>query len=199
MDVTDGTDLAAMHTAIVTASAAAFNGVHFEFYREDRKNLPFGAGGTGQDPTAYVLLDLTGMDAAGDDPGTEQQAMEARFEAEVVVKSLQANSKTLVRVLAANYAAFLRRQLRWPGVLNGPIQVTGAYKDDFEPELDKYEVWRVEWTQTVFLGAGVPWTPPAGDVQADAANITTPLFSYVPLVGIPYEAEYQPVIPLALP
>ena len=147
MDVNTGTDLAAMHQAITTALAAAFTGVHVEFYREDRKNLPMGDGVGASPPKAYVLLQLSELDAAEHDPGTEQQAMVARFEAEIVTRALLPQAKLEARILAGSMAAFLRKQSRWLGVLNGAIQVVGCYRDAFSPELDQYEVWRVEWTQ----------------------------------------------------
>ena len=192
VDRLTGTDLAAMHQAIVETSAAAFPGVHFEFYRQDRKNLPFGTGAADQPPKAYALLELSEMEPGDSDPGTEQQAVAVRFEAEIVIKSLQDNARLLIRVLAGSYAAFLRRQLRWPGVLNGPIRAVGCYKDDFSPELDQFEVWRVEWTQDVWLGAGVPWVPPAGDIEL-AEVPQQVLYSFVPLVGVPYEPEYRDI------
>lgn len=188
MDVNDGTDLAALHQAISTGLAAAFPGVHVEFYRDEdpegRRQLPLGDGVGANAPRAYVLLDLAEMERGdADDPGTEQQALRARFEAEIIVKALQADAKVKVRVLAGSIAAFLRQRSRWPGVLNGPCQVVGCYRDDFSPDLDRFQVWRVEWTQDVFLGAGV-WKN-TGDTPQDV------LFSYVPLVGIPHEPLYQ--------
>lgn len=184
VDRLTGTDLAALHQAIVATSAAAFPGVHFEFYRQDRKNLPFGTGAAGQPPKAYALLELAEMDASDNDPGTDQQAVAARFEAEIVIKSLQDNARLLIRALAGSYAAFLRKQMRWPGVLNGAIRVVGCYKDDFSPELDQYEVWRVEWTQDVWLGDVSEVLPPIP---------TQVLYSFVPLIGVPYETEYRDI------
>jgi hypothetical protein len=174
-----------MHQAIVSAASAAFPGVHFEFYRADRVNLPFGDGTTA--PTAYVLMELREFDVGESiDPGTEQQAMMARFEAEVVMKTLPTDARLGVRILAAAFAAFLRKTLRWPGVLNGPIMVHAVHKDDFSPELDQYEVWRVEWMQEVWLGVGTPWT--------DAFNYPDVphqvLLGFVPVVGIPNEPDY---------
>lgn len=209
MNQLNGTDLAAMHTAIVTASAAAFPGVHFEFYRQDRKALPFGNGTPGQNPAAYCLLELSEMDASEFDPGTTQQAVAARFEAQFVIKSMQDNARVTIRALAGSYAAFLRRQSRWPGVLNGSMRVVGVYKDDFSPELDQFEVWRVEWVQDIWLGAGVdvfvvPGSQTASGnpellpgMPAPTVRPTQPLFSFVPLVSAAYEPEYQPVIPPA--
>jgi hypothetical protein len=50
---------------------------------------------------------------------------------------------------------------RW-GKPIGPAQVIGCYQDDFNSELDQYEVWRVEWTQEMHFGSTI-WTDD-GDV-----------------------------------
>lgn len=214
MNRLNGTDLAALHQAITTVSAAAFPGVHFEFYREDRVNLPMGTGLPGADPKAYALLELAEMDAADMDPGTDQQAVVARFEAQIVMKALRADAKVEIRSLAGSFAAFLRKQSRFnpSQVLQGSARVVGCYKDDFSPELDQFEVWRVEWTQEIWLGSGVSvWTKPAAPgglpelMPATNATDLSPalaaipaldavpsqqLFSYVPMVGIPHEPDY---------
>lgn len=186
MDRLSGTNLAALHEAIVEVSATAFPGVHFEFYREDRKNMPMGTGLAGADPKAYVLMELAEFDAGDMDPGTEQQAMVARFEANIVMKALRTDAKVQVRALAGAFAAFLRRQSRFKpeDVLQGAARVVGCYKDDFSPELDQFEVWRVEWTQDVWFGDATEPAPPIP---------TQVLFSYVPIVGIPYEPEYMDI------
>lgn len=193
MSILNGTDLAALHTAIVSVSAAAFPGVHFEFYREDRVNLPFGDGAVGNDPRAYVLLELDEFEP-GDaiDPGTEQLAMMAKFSANVVMKTLPVDARLAVRVLAASFGAFLRKQSRFnpASVLQGSAEVLGVFKDDFNPELDKYEVWRVDWVQNVWLGTGDIWLPEPGATPPDQV-----FFSYVPLIGTPHEADYQELQP----
>lgn len=188
MDRLQGTNLAALHQAIVEVSAAAFPGVHFEFYREDRVNLPMGDGVGANPPKAYALLELSEFDASDFDPGTEQQGMTARFEANFVVKSLQPDAKLVVRALAGSFAAFLRKQCRFrpDQVLQGPAKVAGCYKDDFSPELDQFEVWRVEWVQEVWLGIGTPWLPDPSIVPADLQVF----IGFVPLVGPAYVDEY---------
>jgi hypothetical protein len=184
VDVLAGTDLAELHAAIVETSATAFAGIAFEFYRDDRSKLP-PMGGSGQ-PTAVCLLELSELEAAEFDPGTEQQALAARFEAQFCIPFTTPSPKVAIRALAGSYAAFLRKQTRWPDVLNGPIKVTGCYKDDFSPELDQYEVWRVEWTQDIWLGEGTPWLPgPARPEQV--------LASFVPNVGSSHEPDYVDV------
>lgn len=182
LDVNDGTDLAALHSVIATELAAAFPGVHCEFYREDRVNLPMGDGQGENPPRAYVLMEMSELEV-GDttDPGTEQQEMMARFEAEVIVKGIRTSAKVDVRVLAGALAAYLRQRGRWPGVIASPPMVVGCYKDDFSPELDKYEVWRVEWLHEVRLGQSA-WL---GGVRP-----TQVLWSYSPLIGASFEDQY---------
>jgi hypothetical protein len=138
------TTLDAVHEGIVSAIAAQFPDLAtVEAYRLDRKNLPVPA----------CLVELTEMDALpDDDPGTEQQAVNARFEARLVIGFRQGNSnpKLQIRKLAAAVAAFVRAK-RW-GCPIGAAEVLGAYPDDFDPELDQYECWRVEWQQLIYLG-----------------------------------------------
>lgn len=185
IDHQDGTDLAALHVAIATQSAAAFPGVWFEFYREDRDKLP-AMGSEGQ-PTACCMLELVELDPVDADPGTEQIDLLARFEAQFIVGFRTPNAKVAIRALAGSYAAYLRKRSRWPEVVNGPIKNVRCFKDDFSPELDQYEIWTVEWTQVVRLGEGV-WKNTG----------TTPdaLYSWVPLIGNGNESEYLPINPV---
>lgn len=165
------TTLDAVHDGIVAAIKAHFPDLKtVEAYRLDRKNLPVPA----------CLVEMTEMDGAPDvDPGTEQLAVTARFEARFVIGFRQSgrNPKLEVRKLAAAFAAFARLK-RW-GCPIGPAEVIGAYQDDFDPELDQYECWRVEWQQVIHLGNTV-WT--------DDGETPTPYFSWSPLIG-PDHAE----------
>jgi hypothetical protein len=143
-------DLDDLHDAIETQIAAAFPTLQtVEFYREDRKTVVAPA----------CLLELVEFETAGaePDPGTGQLAMLARFEAELILGFRTANAKREARKLAANLAAFLHLR-RWTGIVTGPGEVVGCYKDDFAPELDQFEVWRVEWSHIIHLGQSV-WVP----------------------------------------
>lgn len=172
------TTLDAVHEGIVSTIREAFPQLKtVEAYRLDRKNLPVPA----------CLIELTEMETGVDpDPGTEQLAVLARFEAQFVIGFRQAgllNPKLEVRKLAAAFASFAKFQ-RW-GCPIGPAEIVGIYGDDFDPELDQFEVWRVEWQQVIHLGETV-W---AGD-----GEVPTPYFSYTPIVGTDYEAEYIPAV-----
>lgn len=189
-------DLAVLHTAIVTDIKAAFPGlVTVEFYREDRKELPKPA----------CLLEMTEMEALpDDDPGTEQQAVMAKFEAELIIGFRTPQAKLKVRLLAASLAAWLRKRkwtnptLETPALPTGAAEVIGAYPDDFiimgrqqDNGLDQYEVWRVEWQQIIHLGETV-WTN-------DGTTPTTPLFSWAPEIGPGNEEDYEEALPPQVP
>lgn len=162
MNANTEVDLAELHDAIVADIKAAFpNLVTVEFYREDRKVLPKPA----------CLLELSELEAIpDDDPGTEQLAVMAKFEAELVIGFRTPEAKRSIRLLAASLAAWLRMR-RWtnysgttPKLPTGEAQVIGAYQDDFsmigrdsDKGLEQYEVWRVEWQQRIHLGKTV-WT-----------------------------------------
>lgn len=163
-----------VHAGIIGAIKTQFPDLNLvEAYRLDRKNLP----------TPACLIEMTEMDAAMDiDPGTEQLAVTARFEARFIIGFRQGaeNPKLKVRKLAAAFAAFARLN-RW-GCRIGPAGVIGAYQDDFDPELDQYECWRVEWEQVIHLGNTI-WT--------DDGTVPVPVYSWLPDIGIPHEPDYQ--------
>jgi hypothetical protein len=146
------TTLDAVHAGIVSAISAKFPDLQtVEAYRLDRKSLKVPA----------CLVELTDWDTRVDpDPGTEQLAVMARFEARFIMSFRQgaANPKLEVRKLAAAFAAFAKFQ-RW-GCPIGPAEILSAAPDDFDPELDQFEVWCVEWQQIIHLGASVWEMPP---------------------------------------
>ena len=168
------TTLDAVHNGIVSAIQAKFPSLAtVEAYRTNRKSLPVPA----------CLIELTEMDGApDDDPGTEQLAVTARFEATLVIGFRQGanNPKREIRKLAAALAAFIRLK-RW-GCPIGPAEVIGAYPDDFDPELDQYECWRVEWQQLIHLGDTV-WTD-------EGETPTQVLASFSPDIGLENVGKY---------
>ena len=62
----------------------------------------------------------------------------------------------------------------------------GGYPDDFQPEIDKYEVWRVEWQQVIHLGETI-WTDEGTTPQ-------NPVYSWVPDIGNGNEDKYQDAV-----
>lgn len=168
-------DLDELTDAIVASIASAFPVFQtVEAYREDRRSLPA--------PACLVqLVDLEPDPAA--DPGTEQLAVVARFEAQVVLGFREANARRAAPKLAAALALHIQRK-RW-GLPVEAATVTAIEPDDFSPELDQFEVWRVDWQQIVHLGPSV-WTN-------DGILPTEILIGYAPDIGPGNEAEYEPL------
>lgn len=142
------TDLGQLHDAIVAGIKAQYPDlVTVEFYTHDRD-----APKASQLPACF--LDLTEFEnVPEEDPGNDMLAMHACFEAELVLPFRTARGKLEIRKRAAAFAGFLRQRSRWPGALQaGAMQVLGAYRSDFSPQLDQYEVWRVDWRQLLYIG-----------------------------------------------
>lgn len=144
-------DLFDLHESMLNAIKEAFPVLQtVECYRDDR---------TTKVTMPAALLELTEMEAdPAQDPGTEQLAVTARFELRFILGFRSRESKLQARALSAAFAAHLRKNPRWPGIPSGPAEVIGCYRDEFDPELDQYEVWRVEWAHTLHLGDST-WDP----------------------------------------
>lgn len=187
-------DLGELHQAIEAAIRAQFPSLKLvEFYREEEERRP---------PTdaqlPACLLEMSEMNPTPDiDPGTEQLAVSARFEARLVIGFRTPKAKLEIRKLAAAFAVFLRLN-RWPSITapgetipTGPAEVITIMPDDFSPELDRFEVWRVEWQQPLHLGDGI-WND-------DGLTPDAPLYSWTPNIGTGNADKYQDAIPDVTP
>lgn len=176
------TTLDALHEAIVAAIRQQFPSlVTVEAYRQPRGPLPLPA----------CLVELAELEAADDlDPGTGQLALQARFEARLVIGFRQGvlNPGLEIRKLAAALAVFVHQQ-RW-GLPVGAADVLGCWPDDFDPGLDQFECWRMEWQQVVHLGESV-WI--------EDGETPTPYLAWSPEIGAAHKADYQPAVPPEAP
>lgn len=171
-------DLDQLHQAILGSISATFPDlVTVEDYREDRK-LP----APNQLPACFV--ELTELEPSEeDDPGTEQLAAYAAFEAHLVIGFRTPQAKRDIRKRASRLLVHLRKQ-RW-GLPIGPAVPVRAYEDPFSPELDQFEVWTVEWRQLVHLGTSV-WT-------SDGTTPSQVMIGYTPDIGVSHEDDYTPL------
>ena len=100
------------------------------------------------------------------------------------------NAKREVRKLAMAFAAWLYLR-RWTGIVTDSAHVKGCYRDDFNPDLDQYEVWRVEWTQVMYAGANA-WA----DTSAPLAAGDQVMAGYAPNIGAGNAPDYTQVFAL---
>lgn len=170
-----------IHEAIVGAVRRQFPALlTVEAYRQVRGALPVPA----------CLVELAELEATDElDPGTGQLAVMARFEARLVIGFRQGglNPGLEIRKLAAALAAFVHQQ-RW-GLPVGAADVLGCWPDDFDPGLEQYECWRVEWQQVLHLGESV-WT--------NEGRTPVPYLAWAPEIGAVHEADYEPAAGRAL-
>lgn len=187
-------DLADLHAAIERDIQAAFPALKtVAFYREEDERTP-----PTPEQLPACLLELSEMEPTPDvDPGTMQLAVNARFEARVMLSFREPRAKLEIRKLAAALAAWLRLR-RWSHpteagktLPTGPAEVIQILPDDFSPELDRFEVWRVEWQQPIHLGETI-WTD-EGVVPG------APLYSWSPDIGTGNADKYQDVVPDVTP
>ncbi|WP_338405928.1 hypothetical protein [Wolbachia endosymbiont (group A) of Longitarsus flavicornis] len=100
-----------------------------------------------------VFVELSSLEQ-GKDPGTEELALKARFEARVVVDGTVEDYSVVVRELAAAVAKVVNKNT-WNVENVSPGEFISAEIDGFRPELDAYLVWMVEWVHELHLGESV--------------------------------------------
>ncbi|GLO25426.1 hypothetical protein [Pseudomonas putida] len=127
-----------------------------------------------------VVLELAGFEDADKDPGTGETAVDARFEARVIVAAEEENCLHVAAFVAAQLAVLLRMQ-SW-GLAVEFAQFVRAERDWSRPELDSFAVWVVEWTQIIYLGEEEwPWPREPGPLK----------FAFDPDIGAGNEGLYQ--------
>ncbi|WP_264705151.1 hypothetical protein [Wolbachia endosymbiont (group A) of Gymnosoma rotundatum] len=100
-----------------------------------------------------VFIELSSLEQ-GKDPGTEELALKARFEARIVVDSTIENAPLIVRTLAAEVAKVVNKNT-WNIKNVSPGEFISAEIDGFRPELDAYLVWVVDWVHEIHIGESV--------------------------------------------
>ncbi|MBC6685935.1 hypothetical protein H9I48_01515 [Wolbachia pipientis] len=100
-----------------------------------------------------VFVELSGFEK-GKDPGTEELALKARFEARIVIDSTLENGAIIVRSLAAEVARVVNKNT-WNVENVSPGEFISGGGDDFRPELDAYLVWMVEWVHAIHVGRSI--------------------------------------------
>ncbi len=133
-----------LHNAICTTQKKEIPAIQAcEIYPSIRKELLAPA----------LFVELVSLES-GKDPGTEELALKARFEARIVTDSTIENAPIIVRTLAAEVARVVNKNT-WNVENVSPAEFISAEVDGFRPELDAYLVWLVEWVHEVHSGKSV--------------------------------------------
>ncbi|MFP3027626.1 MAG: hypothetical protein ACEY3L_15790 [Wolbachia sp.] len=97
-----------------------------------------------------LFVELVSLES-GKDPGTEELALKARFEARIVIDSTIENAAIIVRTLAAEVAKVVNKNT-WNIKNVSPGEFISAEIDGFRPELDAYLVWMLGWVHELHVG-----------------------------------------------
>lgn len=187
------TDVTALHAAILAQIAAQYPVFKtVDDYPVD-KRVPV--------VPAFILENEDGEVTPPDDFWTGQTPIELRFCARVIMPTATDSIGRTVRALAYDIAAFIyQNKFGCPVGAAVPGMIS---EDNFEPALDQFTVWRVEFTMLANVGASAwdDWVTPkdtsdqlgAPDPDltgTDPADLDT-RYSFDPDIGAGHENDYQ--------
>jgi hypothetical protein len=133
--------IATLHTAIAAELAAQLPGVAIlPAYGDIERAIP---------ALPAIDVQLTDLEP-GDDPGSGEAPLIARFTARVIADPNPPDAGIAVRELATRLATLLYRQ-NWGLDVIGYAHFVQSGEDAFSPDLDGYLVWMVEWTHEFHL------------------------------------------------
>ena len=188
-DAIEGTDIVAMHDNIVKKLSDQFKDDFklIEFYRSENERSPLK-----KEELPALLLEVPDFELNLEgDAGTEQLPMFARIEARVVIDAMEKEqdnptfAKLKVRTLALKLAQYLFKNKHFHELKTGPLTLFDVTEDAFYPGLDRYDVWRVDFSIPIHVGESI-WK---------SEGITPiALFSYSPAIGSAHSSAYQEIL-----
>jgi hypothetical protein len=89
----------------------------------------------------------------GTNPGTEELALVANFEALLVVDKTIENSEFAIRELALKLTNLINNNTFSSKI--SPAKIKDIGQDAFKPDLDAYLVWRITWTHELHVGENI--------------------------------------------
>ena len=101
-------------------------------------------------PACFVEIESFDI---GSDPGTEELAVIANFEARIVVDRTIENAGFVIRELALKLASLINYNT-WSSRVT-PAKVKSCNIDAFSPELDAYLVWSISWIHELHVGENI--------------------------------------------
>ena len=189
-DAIEGTDIVAMHENIVKKLSDQFKDDFklIEFYRSENDRTPLK-----KENLPALLLEVPDFELnLEEDAGTEQLPMLARIEARVVIDAMEKEqdnptfAKLKVRTLALKLAQYLFKNKHFHGLKTGPLTLLDVTEDAFYPGLDRYDVWRVDFSIPIHIGESI-WKSEGVTPKA--------WFSWSPEIGSAHSSAYQEILP----
>lgn len=131
-----------------------------------------------------VLIDCVRFPVLDDSMVQGEIRVTAQGNLFVLVDFKRLNAQSFARHLALQLGRFIHRR-NWSVSGAHPTITSNIEKDDFSPELDRFEVWRVDFSFIV--------TVSPESLEGYLLSPETVLFSYVPRVGPPHEPAYRSI------
>lgn len=177
-DINTNLDINLLHDQIVEQIQAQFPSFKtVQFYRDDEAETI---------PTPAILLEVSEVEPEPDhDNGTDQLPVLIRFEARIIMGVRTPQVKLAVRLAAMALAGWLHKLSWGNGVYADPCRVLACSPDEFDPRVDKWCVWRVEWHNGAMLGNDNSWE--------NDGTVPAALYSFAPDIGVPYKQDYQAI------
>lgn len=133
-------------------------------------------------PVPALVLQITDLEPDLDsDASTGQFPCLVHIECHVIMGHRTPAVRRAVAQAAGAVAAFVhneRLEVPW-----GPAQLIAVEPDEFAPQADRMDLWRLEWVHKADLGDS--------DIPTDGVTPTTVLWSHVPDVGPDHEGDYS--------
>lgn len=181
-DEMDGVDLECLHQNIQERFQAQFPQFKLiEFYREEEERRP---PSPEQLPALFLALSEFELDIEND-MGSEQLPLIARFEARVIDTFDQDNAKLKIRTLTTQLAYYIFKNKRFhisKDCMAGPAVLDAIEQDNFSPELDRYKVWRIDFSVQINIG---------DNIWKQEGQTPIPVFNYAPVIGTQHLTDYQ--------
>jgi hypothetical protein len=182
-DINTNLDIALLHTQVQAQIAAQFPAFKtVQFYEDDEAQTI---------PTPAILLEVSEVEPNTDhDDGTDQLPALIRFEARIMMGIRTPKVKLATRMAAMALGGWLHKHSWGNGVNAGPCKVLAISPDEFDPRVDKWCVWRVEWHNGAMLGTDT-WD----NVTCSGGPIPVDYYSFAPKIGPGYQNDYLPAEP----
>lgn len=159
----------------------------------DYQTIGFYLGPSPEVQTPAISLEMDQADyTQEDDVGTGQPPMLLQFAARVIVHSedYATVSEAKAGIRSRAFALLQLIHLNTWGNRGGESRIIGVYPDEFSDDQPQWHVYRVEWSQLMYVGESTPM-----DYLFEGDTPTDPMYGFEPETGPDNEDKYTDANP----
>jgi len=179
-------DLTSLHDAIVARLSADMSGVTVAAYPVLQRKIDIPS----------VLVDMDDIEMA--DFGDEALGLRLRFVAYCISDPALAGAEITARNLAVTTAVCIFKEEDFGEDVHETTKLIHVGRDDFNPDLQSYMVWSVEFTLGIEVDAGAYSVNPAAGVpvsQVTLGDLNTIDIEHVLADGLEPESKDKVILP----